>query len=75
MKALVVYDSAYGNTKQIAQAIGSALSAETLHVGEVRPEHLQGLDLLVVGSPTQKFSPLGSISGFLKGIPVLLVDV
>lgn len=69
MKVLVVYDSAYGNTKQIAQAIGNALGAETLHVGQVQAEHLQGLSLLVVGSPTQKFSPLGSITRFLKSIP------
>lgn len=69
MKALVVYDSAYGNTKQVAQAIGEALGAETLHVDALRPEHLAGLALLVVGSPTQKFSPLGSVTRFLKSIP------
>jgi flavodoxin len=69
MTALVVYDSAYGNTKQIAQAIGGALDAETIHVSDVKPEHLEGLTLLVVGSPTQKFSPLGSITRFLKSIP------
>lgn len=73
MKALVVYDSAYGNTEQIAQAIGRALSAAgdatVLRAGDVRPEHLRGLSLLVVGSPTQKFSPLGAVTRFLKGIP------
>jgi flavodoxin I len=73
MKAMVVYDSAFGNTEKVAQAIGRALGpeqeVETVRVSNVQPEQLAGLDLLVVGSPTQKFSPLGTITGFLKSIP------
>ena len=73
MKALVVYDSAFGNTEKIAQAIGSALGSpeavETVRVGDVKPEQLVGVTLLVVGSPTQKFSPLASINSFLRNIP------
>ncbi len=73
MNALIVYDSAYGNTEQIAQAIGRGLEAgaevKALQVTDVKPQHLTGLTLLVVGSPTQKFSPLPPITAFLKGIP------
>ena len=73
MKAMVVYDSAYGNTEKVAQAIGQALGspegAEVVRVGNVKPEQLAGLTLLIVGSPTQKFRPLGTITGFLKSIP------
>lgn len=73
MKVLVVYDSAFGNTEQVAQAIGGALGSpeevKTVRVGNVKGEDLLGLTLLVVGSPTQKFSPLGTITSFLKGIP------
>jgi flavodoxin len=73
MKAMVVYDSAYGNTEQIGQAIGKALgSAEdvaTRRVGEARSEQLAGVDLLIIGSPTQRFSPTAATSAFVKGIP------
>ena len=69
MKALVVYDSAYGNTESIAKAIVGACKATTLRPGEVKPEHLEGLDLLVVGSPTQAFQSLSSIKAFLKNLP------
>ncbi|MFZ5916506.1 MAG: flavodoxin family protein [Chloroflexota bacterium] len=73
MKALVVYDSAYGNTEKVAQAIGQALGpaeeVKTMRVGNVQLDQLTGLTLLIVGSPTQKFSPLGTITRFLKGIP------
>jgi flavodoxin len=73
MKAMVVYDSAFGNTEKVAQAIGRALGpaedVETVRVGGIRPEQLAGLNLVIVGSPTQRFSPLPAISRFLKAIP------
>jgi flavodoxin len=73
MKAMVVYDSAFGNTEKVAQAIGQALGSpenvEIVRVGNVKSEQLAGLTLLIVGSPTQKFSPLGTITSFLKGMP------
>ena len=73
MKALVAYDSAYGNTEQVARSIGSALGSqlevEVLRVGEVTPEKLAGITLLVVGSPTQKFSPTAATNALLKRIP------
>jgi flavodoxin len=73
MKAMVVYDSTYGNTGKIAEAIGKALDpqedVEVVRVGEVKPEQLAGLTLLIVGSPTQRFNPTGATTRFLKGIP------
>jgi flavodoxin len=73
MKALVVYDSAFGNTAKIAEAIGGALGSpeevQTLHVGRVRPEQAAKVALLFIGSPTQGFRPLKSITAFLKSLP------
>jgi flavodoxin len=70
---MVVYDSAYGNTEQIAQAIGGALGAsadvETCRVGDAQPGQLAAVDLLVVGSPTQKFRPTSATANLLKAIP------
>lgn len=73
MKGLVIYDSAFGNTEQIANTIGSTLGSpdeiEVLRVGEVKMEGLTGLELLIVGSPTQRFKPTEATSDFLKRIP------
>ena len=54
MKTLVVYDSLYGNTETIAQAIGAALTGEVkvLRVGEVGISKLSPFDLLIGVSPT-----------------------
>ncbi|MBN1121481.1 MAG: flavodoxin family protein [Anaerolineae bacterium] len=71
MKALVLYDSFFGNTEKIAQAIGRAIgSGEVIHVSTVKPEHLTGLDLLIVGSPTRSFNASPAITNMLKEIPI-----
>ena len=74
MKVLIIYDSSFGNTEQIAQAIGHALGSqedvEVLRVGNVKPEQLTGLKLLIVGSPTHGFRPTPAINSLLGGIPM-----
>ena len=73
MKALVAYDSVFGNTAQVARAIGAALGSpdevESRQVTDVDPEQLRGLDVLVVGSPTRGFQPTPATKKLLKAIP------
>jgi flavodoxin len=70
MKTLVVYDSAYGNTQKVAQAIGAVLTgAAVRHVDQVKPEDIARLDCLIVGSPTQKMDYTDGIRNFLTSIP------
>lgn len=71
MKALVVYDSLYGNTEKIAKAIGVAIASEVkvLRPGEVNPSDLASLDLLIVGSPTQTGKETSELKEFLSKIP------
>ncbi|MGX5694747.1 flavodoxin domain-containing protein [Agromyces soli] len=58
MRALVVYESMFGNTAACAEAIAAVLGRRA----EVRLAHadegarLDGLDLVVVGSPTHGFA-------------------
>jgi len=73
VKALIVYDSVFGNTEKIAKAIGDSLadlqSTEVVKVSEAKLEQLQGTDLLIVGSPTRAFKPTKAIVDFLIQIP------
>jgi hypothetical protein len=56
MKAVVVYESMYGNTRAIAEAIAAALGrgieAVALPVAEAPPDEARTADLLVLGAPT-----------------------
>ena len=73
MKALIIYDSVYGNTEKVAQAISNELGSPgevtVLRVGDVKPEHLVNLDLLIVGSPTQAFNTTAAIKKLVASIP------
>ncbi len=71
MKALVIYDSFYGNTEKIARAISGAVAGEVnmLRPGEVNSSDLAALGLLLVGSPTQGGRPTKAIQDFLNKLP------
>lgn len=72
MKAMVVYDSAYGNTEQIARAIAGGLGrpeeVRLSRAGTIRPQDLEGMEILVVGSPTQAGRPTRPVQVFLDGL-------
>jgi hypothetical protein len=56
MSALVVYESMFGNTKRVADAIADGIAehlpVETVEVSEAPTEIPVGVELLVVGGPT-----------------------
>ncbi len=57
MRALVIYESMFGNTRQVAEAIAEGLAShaqvDLVEVGQAAPAVDGELDLLVVGAPTQ----------------------
>ncbi len=66
---LVVYDSVFGNTEKIAQAIGEALGdVPVVRVSDVQSETLQGLKILFVGSPTRAFRPTPATINFIRSL-------
>jgi flavodoxin I len=71
-KVLVIYDSVFGNTAKVAEAIGKALEGslkvEVKHVKDVDITTLKTYDILFVGSPTRGFRPTEGIQGFLKNL-------
>jgi flavodoxin len=71
MKALIVYDSVYGNTEQVAKAVAGAIAGEvrTLRAGEASASDLASLDLLIVGAPTQGGRATPPVQQFLGKIP------
>ena len=86
MNTLIVFDSQYGNTERIAQTIADALrafgQAQAVRVDPAHPLELQGVDLLILGCPTQGFRPtpamlsfLGTVSNqLLSGLAVACFD-
>ncbi|MGB7540191.1 MAG: hypothetical protein WBM17_16745 [Anaerolineales bacterium] len=58
MKAIVVYESVWGNTAAVAKAIAEGIGsgARALSTAEASAAAIAGTDLLVVGSPVFGFS-------------------
>jgi flavodoxin I len=75
MKALIIYDSVYGNTEKIARAIAEAITpsneVKVLRAGEANPSELESTDLLIVGSPTHAGRPTPPVQDLLKQVPKL----
>jgi flavodoxin len=71
VKTIVIYDSLYGNTEQIAKAIGGAVGGEVtvVRATEADAAALAAFDLVIIGSPTQggRFTP--KVKAFLDKIP------
>ncbi len=69
MKAVVIYDSVFGNTEKLAQSIAAAHGTKAIPASQVDSGQLRGVDLLVVGSPTRGFRPTEDIRKLLNGLP------
>ncbi|AKM83143.1 hypothetical protein A2422_03820 [Candidatus Woesebacteria bacterium RIFOXYC1_FULL_31_51] len=70
MKVLIIYDSQFGNTEKIAQAIAKNIpSAKLLQISKTNLEDLNNVTLLIVGSPTQGGRATVPLQQFLDQIP------
>ena len=70
MKALIVYDSVYGNTEKIARAMAEAIispdEVRVLRADEADFPELASIDLLILGSPTHGGRPTPAVQEFLS---------
>jgi len=73
LKALIIYDSKFGNTEKIARAIGEAITplgkVKVVQAGDANPSELSSIDFLIVGSPTHAGRATRATKEFLKKIP------
>jgi flavorubredoxin len=71
VKALVVYDSVYGNTERVAKALaegleGGGVDVDVVKVDAVKFEELGEADLLCVGGPVHAWSASKPVKEFLE---------
>lgn len=69
MKTLIIFDSFFGNTEKIANAVSKHFKQEEtsiIRIADFKPEHLKGVSTVIIGSPTRKFSPTELITKFIN---------
>lgn len=73
MNVSVVYDSFFGNTEKLATVIAQSLEknhqVNLVKASDMTLDKLNGVEVLIVGSPTRAFRPTPLISRFLNSIP------
>ncbi|HEX7189015.1 MAG TPA: flavodoxin [Actinomycetes bacterium] len=79
-RALVVYESMFGNTEKVARAVAAGLSERvTVEVRRAGPDTVvdEDVELLVVGGPTHAFGltrPRTRVSAGQQGAPAAVAD-
>jgi flavodoxin len=70
MKALVIYDSVYGNTKIIAEKIAKELgnNSKAISISDFNTDDLKDTSLLIVGSPINGWRPTEKITKWLASL-------
>lgn len=73
MNMLVIYDTTFGNTEQLARAIAGSLRAHgmvrTVRADEAGLPDLKEADLVIVGGPTQRHRLSPAMRAFLERLP------
>jgi len=72
MNSLVVYESKFGNTQKVAEAIAKGLGlhglARVLEVDDPYALTLESVDLLVIGGPTQAHGMSPAMRAYLSAV-------
>lgn len=70
MKAIVIFDSNYGNTQLIADTIAKKLGNNVPHISvkDIKASDIDDYELLVVGSPIIGWRPTEKIENFLTSL-------
>ena len=76
MKAIVLFDTLFGNTQKIAQCIVSGLrktgvEADCANIRETNVDELSKFDLVALGAPTQYFTASRPMKEFMKRLKQL----
>ncbi len=73
MNTLIIYDSTFGNTAQIAQAmverLGEHATVRTTLADEAGLTEMKEIDLLIVGGPTQRHGVSPAMRTLLESFP------
>ena len=70
VKALIAYDTKWGNTEKVGMAIAAAIgkSAKAVQVGAIDSDQIKNIELLILGSPVIGGRPTKPIQEYLKTI-------
>ncbi len=78
MQTVVIYDTKFGNTAKVAEAIARGLGRGSVRVGDTAEAArllAERPGLLVIGGPTQRRGPSPALRAFVDAFPISLRGV
>lgn len=66
MKAVVIFDTKFGNTEKVAKGIAKILNADAIRVTDVDISKLKEYDVFAVGSPTHAWNMSSGMKAVFK---------
>lgn len=77
MRALIVYFSRFGNTRRLAEAMAETMKqageARVIGIDRLAASDFDGVDLVVLGSPTHAFSVPQEVRTALDALPLAIL--
>lgn len=79
-RAIIVYESVYGNTKKVAEAIADGIRSvpniecKVAKTGEIHTDEICDYDLLVFGAPNHNQGPALNMIKFLERAAIVHVE-
>jgi flavodoxin len=78
VRTLLLYDSIYGNTRQLARTISAELgehsSVQVVPLSQADGLEIADADLLIVGGPTQRHNLTPTVRAWLAALPYGVLD-
>jgi flavodoxin len=66
MKAVVIYDTKFGNTKEVAEGIAKVLNADVINVSAIDSSKLREYDIFAFGCPVHAWNMSAGMKKALK---------
>jgi len=77
MRTLIVYFSKFGNTRKLAEAMAEMMEppgdARAIDIDQLAASDFEGVDLVVMGSPTHAFSVPQAVRSALESLPLAIL--
>ncbi|HNS21397.1 MAG TPA: flavodoxin domain-containing protein [Sedimentisphaerales bacterium] len=78
MKTLIVYFSKFGNTRRLAEAMAETFQqageARVIGLDQLAASDFEGIDLVVMGSPTHAFTLPKAVRAVLESLPLAILS-
>ncbi|MHA1905877.1 MAG: flavodoxin domain-containing protein [Candidatus Thorarchaeota archaeon] len=79
-RAIIVYESVYGNTKKVAEAIAEGIQqvegveCRVVKTGEIHTDEICDYDAIVIGTPNHNQKPSRNMTKFLERASIVHVE-